>query len=314
MNSRLQKLLGPTGPQGSGLEIGALDSPLLRKPEHDVLYVDYATTEVVRANQFDPAVRLEQIVEVDIVWGSARLAEAVGRPVDYVLASHVIEHVPDLIGWLLEVAEVLRPEGVLGLAIPDKRFTFDALRQVSVLSEAVEAHLLGAKRPSLRQVYDVASLGIGVDAAEVWGNRFDPAARRDEVLARLRPALNLVTSLHASPQYRDAHCWVFTPRTFLTVAEELATLALFPFRISAFYPTETGDAEFLVRLVRADPNDPAIRADLRAARSELSPEQPSDSSAAATIEILSRRLAAIEGSRSWKATAPLRALRRWFSR
>ena len=31
----------------------------------------------------------------------------------------MIEHVPDLIGWLLEVAELLRPGGVLDLFVPD---------------------------------------------------------------------------------------------------------------------------------------------------------------------------------------------------
>jgi SAM-dependent methyltransferase len=314
MTNKLERLLGSAGPRGQGLEIGPLNAPMVRKPEHDVRYVDYAATEVVRSNQHDPAVKVEDIVEVDLVWGGLPLVELNGGVVDYVLASHVIEHVPDLIGWLLEVGDVLRPGGVLGLAIPDKRFTFDALRQTSVLSEAVEAWLVGQRRPSLRQIFDVASLGIAVDAAEVWDGRFEPDARRQEVLNRLRPALGLARSLCAEPQYRDAHCWVFTPQSFLDLAEELSVLELFPFRLDAFYPTEPGAAEFHVRLVKTTPCDARVRSailDAREAMIESPAEPPAEPpSAAAEQAELSRLLDEMRQSKSWKLTAPLRALRR----
>jgi SAM-dependent methyltransferase len=317
--NKLERLLGTTEPRGTGLEIGPLSAPLVRKPAHDVRYVDYATTEVVKANQFDPSVKVDDIVEVDLVWGGAPLAVLAGAPVDYVVASHVIEHVPDLIGWLLELADVLRPGGVLGLAVPDKRFTFDALRKTSVLAEAVEAWLAGLRQPSPRQIFDAASLGVAVDAADVWGAAFQPAARRDEVLSRLRPALDQVRRLAAEPQYTDAHCWVFTPESFLDLAEEFSVLALFPFRIDAFYPTEQGAAEFHVRLVRAAPDAPEIRDAIAAARGTLGAAQAApaptarpdhDAALAAQVERLSAALDEIRTSRSWKLTAPLRALRR----
>jgi hypothetical protein len=40
-------MLGTERPQGFGLEIGALDAPLLGKGDHDLLYVDYISTEVI---------------------------------------------------------------------------------------------------------------------------------------------------------------------------------------------------------------------------------------------------------------------------
>jgi hypothetical protein len=318
LTTKLERMLGPDGPVGLGLEIGALDAPLVRKGAHDVRYVDYAETAVVRANQFDPAVRIDEIVDVDIVWGKVRLARAVGEPVDYVIASHVIEHVPDLIGWLDEIAEALKAGGVLGLAVPDKRFTFDALRRESGLAEAIEAWLEGARRPSLRQVFDAASLGVAVDAAEVWAGRFEPTTRRAEVLDRLAPALGLARSLHASPRYNDAHCWVFTPNSFLDLAEELATLQLFPFRVDAFHPAEPGGAEFLVRLVRAPtPADADILESIRQTRIRLPVEVPAapepmppDACRAERIAALEAELAALRRSHSWRITAPLRAISR----
>jgi SAM-dependent methyltransferase len=323
LDSKLQRLLGTDQPGGFGLEIGALAFPLLRKGQHDVLYVDYAPTAVIKANQFDPSVPVDEIVEVDVVWGERPLAECVGRPADYVAASHVIEHVPDLIGWLAELAEVLRTGGVLGLAIPDRRFTFDALRRDTVLADVVEAYLLGAKQPSLRQIFDAASLGVAVDASSVWGGDFDPAERRDEVLARLKPALALAKSLKAEPRYRDAHCWVFTPASFLDLLEELATLELLPFRIDALFPTEPGAMEFQVRLVRApDPKDPAVARSIAAARAVLpapaEPEQGPDEALGAAVaseaekELAAARqeLATIHASKSWRLTGAFRALRR----
>jgi SAM-dependent methyltransferase len=340
---RLERMLGADGARGRGLEIGALHAPLLRRPEHDVRYVDYAATEVVRANQFDPAIDPAAIVEVDIVWGGAPLHEAVGEPVDYIAASHVIEHVPDLIGWLLELHRALRPGGRLGLAVPDKRFTFDALRHDSTLAEAVEAYLLGYRRPSLRQVFDVAAQGIAVDGAEVWNGRFQPEARRAEVLERIPGAFALAQSLARAPRYNDAHCWVFTPASFLDLLEEFAALGLFPFAVEAFHPTLEGAGEFQVRLralpdgaegeargaierareALADaPAPPArggegkeLQAALDAANAEAARLRAALAASRETAEALAGQareaaaaLEAVRASTSWRDTAPLRTL------
>ena len=315
MASRLELMLGTDHPEGFGLEIGALDSPLLRRPQQDVLYVDYAPTEVIKANQFDSAVRLDEIVNVDVVWGERPLAECVGRPVDYVVASHVIEHVPDLIGWLAEIADTLRPGGRFGLAVPDKRFTFDALRRETTLAEVVEAHVLGFRRPSLRQVFDVASLGVAVDASEVWSGRFDARARRPEVLARLRPALGLVQELRDRPQYRDAHCWVFTPPGFVDLLEELAALDLLPFELETLRPTETGAAEFYVQF-RKPMAKCSVSESIRRGRNDLGMDRRFGSEPTPSDEVGSLRaeLERIHASTSWRITAPLRALRRLIRR
>lgn len=327
---KLERLLGTADPSGKGLEIGPRDAPLLVRPRHEVRYVDYASTEVLRANQHAACVRCDEMVEVDLVWGTEPLGALNGGPADFIVASHVVEHVPDLIGWLAELAEALRPGGLLGLVIPDKRFTFDALRKPSVVAEAVEAYLQGLRQPSLRQIFDAASLSIDVDVAEAWRGDFHPESRRAEVLERLGRALGLVRRLQAEPGYRDAHCWVFTPESFLDLAEELATLQLFPFRIDGFYPTPPGTLEFMVRLAKADPASPEIAASIAAARQivaeaqapgpppEPEPEPEPDPGAteidALTAEIERLRLTVdeLQNSTSWRLTAPLRALRRGF--
>jgi len=114
-----------------GLEIGALCRPVISPAAGHIEYVDRLSTEALREKYAaDPNVDVSQIVPVSYVLGASTLPEAVGDArFDYVIASHVIEHVPDPIGWFREIAAVLKPGGVLALAIPDKRWTFDCRRE-----------------------------------------------------------------------------------------------------------------------------------------------------------------------------------------
>jgi ubiquinone/menaquinone biosynthesis C-methylase UbiE len=61
--------------------------------------------------------------------------------VDFVLASHVIEHFPDPIGALLEWRRVARR--VVVLVVPHRDRTFDRDRPLTPLAELVERHAAG---------------------------------------------------------------------------------------------------------------------------------------------------------------------------
>ena len=273
MDRRARMLGGIALADSTGLEIGALHSPLVRRHESRIRYVDYASTAVLRENfrhPGDPA----DIVEVDIVWGGRTLRECLDAPVDYILASHVIEHVPDLIGWLLELREALKPGQVLGLAIPDRRHTFDVRRAVSSPGEMVEAWLAGYKRPSPRQVFDACALSRNTETAEHWRMGEPSGGLPAEVLGRLSPALDIVRTMVAEARYVDVHCWVFTPASFLDTAEALAGMGCFPYVIDGFFPTEPGTIEFQVRLRTVeDAADPAIAASIAAARAVPPPAE-----------------------------------------
>jgi hypothetical protein len=91
-----------------------------------------------------PNVNIEDIVPVDYVWGDETLVEAVdhGLYFDYLVASHVVKHVPNTIGWFGETPAALKAGEVLSLVVPDKRFTFDCQRDVSGASEFIDFELV----------------------------------------------------------------------------------------------------------------------------------------------------------------------------
>ncbi|HTK34306.1 MAG TPA: class I SAM-dependent methyltransferase [Caulobacteraceae bacterium] len=264
---RLVRLLGDRDPAAlKGLEIGPCHAPLVAKGAGDVLYVDYATTEEIRAAWTKTMVAACDMHEVDVAWGDRRLADVVPGPVDYVVASHVIEHAPDLAGWLAEIREVLKPGGVLGLAVPDRRFTFDLLRPTSTLGEVVEAHLLGYRRPSIRQVFDSYALTRPNAAAEAWAA--DRTRTLKPVPAKLHTTFATVQAMMADGRYVDSHCWVFTPASFLDTLEGMLALGWFGYAVEAFFPTEAGGMEFQVRLAPETDADVAL-ASIQAARGTL---------------------------------------------
>src|SRR5262249_27417752 len=195
-----------------GAEIGPLNKPLVRKSAGKVFYLDHTDTASLRLKYAnDPNVEVEDIVDVDIVWGQQSLTEAFGPDVklDYIVASHVIEHVPDMIGWLEELRSVLRPGGRVNLAVPDRRFTFDYLRQETQLADLLTAYLSRAKRPQVREILDFVLHVTKLDLAEAWDDRIRPADLKP--LHSFDQAAGLARASVEDGQHHDGHLLVCHP-------------------------------------------------------------------------------------------------------
>lgn len=245
-----------------GLEIGAANNPILRSSR--CKYADYADTETLKS-RFSSADYhgAEHIVDVDYVWsGAGSLKPIVGaQNFGYVIASHVIEHVPNPLGWFRGISDVVRPGGVFNLAIPDMRFTFDIACPPSSLGELVEADLLNYDKPSPRQIFDSCYYGKAVDPGEPW-------LRHVDVESTPSYSGGLAARLAYDQAYRsmdgdyyDSHCWAFTPKTFLKLLRGACDLELFDYLLGDYHPTIEGEFEFFLNLYK--PNDPLSREDLR---------------------------------------------------
>jgi hypothetical protein len=274
-SGRHQRILGLFEPSsGCGLEIGPLYDPVVRRGEASVSYVDvHSGEDLKRYYSAHPGVPLDKIIDPEFVLigpdGPRSLPEAVkdGAPFDWVVASHVIEHVPDLIGWLEEVSEILVDDGTLVLAVPDRRFSFDAQRTPTTVGEILLANQHQDKIPSARAIYDHFSRVITVDAGDAWrGDLPGPEARihpLEYVVEQLRLA-------REDSQYVDCHVWLFTPATFVEQLAELGRLDLVPFTVQTVVPTARGELEFYVVLRRIARGLGAPERDLARARGILS--------------------------------------------
>ncbi len=127
--------------RGAGLEIGALHLPLHVPRATRVRYVDRMDVAALRRHY--PELRDLDLVEADVIDDGETLATVEAGSADFVIANHFIEHTQDPIGTLANHLRVLRPGGVLYLAVPDKRLTFDRDREITPLEHVVRDHVDG---------------------------------------------------------------------------------------------------------------------------------------------------------------------------
>lgn len=250
LDRRTLLLAGLDLPRLRGVEIGPLDRPLVRREDGPITYVDYCdmpSLKMIYRNS--PTVRVSRI-QVDAALGKRSLSEALAgkTPFHYVVASHVIEHTPDLIGWMQQLRDILVDGGEVRLAVPDKRFTFDYMRRESPVAEVLAAYMDRAKRPSRQAMFDFL-LNMGpVDLADAWCSKpvVKPSYTMAEAIAKVR------ADAAQSGAYFDIHCWVFTPRSFADLMATLAEEHLMPFACSGFTDTRPNTLEFLVSARKSD--------------------------------------------------------------
>lgn len=121
--------------RGDGLEIGALHQPLPIPPSARVKYVDRMSAEDLR-KQYDE-ISYVPFVETDIIDNGEELRTIADESQDFVIANHFIEHCQNPVQTLKNIIRVLKRGGVLYLAVPDKRFTFDAPRPSTTLDHVM---------------------------------------------------------------------------------------------------------------------------------------------------------------------------------
>jgi len=286
-----------------GVEIGPLDRPIVTRKMGQIRYIDHDTTEALRIKYADPAshVDINKIVDVDYIWGEKGLGELLQAeaPVDYVIASHVIEHVPDFIGWLSEVKAILKPGGILSLAIPDKRRCFDYHRQLTKTADVVEAYLRNSKTPSPRQIFDHLSSAVTFGGNIAWDRSVD-TTQLVHCHSTTEAWVTAKNSFTAG-DYCDVHCWVFTPASFLQLLGELTKLDLLKFEVAQFYDTE--GCEFFVSLRTTDMPDQAKIDDFAASLTDGSAALTVEAEKLQELKFLQQQIHAMESSKFWKMRA-----------
>lgn len=246
--SRREILLANIDRNGLGLEIGPSHRPVApRRDGFRVEILDHATREQLVAKYRADGVDIDAIEEVDHVWDGRPYAELTGRPngYDWIIASHVIEHTPNLVGFLCECESLLRDGGVLSLAVPDKRFCFDRLRPPTGLQAVIDAHLERRTNHTPGRVFEHCINAIALERRIAW----PPQAAVGRTLASfsfvhgMDYARDRMRAVAEEGEYVDIHAWVFTPSSFRLLLADLHALGLIALREASF--TEGGNEFFM---------------------------------------------------------------------
>lgn len=246
-SSREEKVFHLLDKKGLGLEIGPSHNPIAPKAKgFNVHILDHASAAELRSKYQEHGVNLDNIEEVDFIWHVETFPKLIGQTscYDWIIASHVIEHVPDLISYLQQCETLLKPNGFLSLVIPDKRYCFDYFSSSSSTGNVLDGYAENRVRPSPGQVFDHISNASKRNNDIAWGK--DELGGADELAHTLAQAQEHWARSVSTSDYIDVHCWRFTPASFRLLISDLQSLGLIGLEIKAEFDT-TG-CEFYVSL------------------------------------------------------------------
>jgi predicted SAM-dependent methyltransferase len=206
---------------GEGIEIGALHQPLVLPQRAQVRYVDRYDVDGLRRHY--PELAALPLVAVDVIDDGETLASLPDGGVDFVIANHFIEHTQSPLATLRNHLRVLRPGGVLYLAVPDKRHTFDIDREVTPLAHVLRDLEEGPEWSRARHFED-------------WAQHVDHAP---DVAAHAARLMEDDYSIHF-------HVW--TPDAFTELLEHARDELALPFAIEQLQPNQH---EFIAILRRS---------------------------------------------------------------
>lgn len=144
---RVRKTIATRFLKGNGLEVGAGARPF-PIPEHvGIRYGDIRGRESLESYFKDS--KIKSGAEIDAQTFAGLDADSL----DFVISAHVIEHLRDPVGSIVQAIRVLKPGGVLVLVVPDLRWTFDRNRPETTVEHALRDHQDGGESTT-RQGYE----------------------------------------------------------------------------------------------------------------------------------------------------------------
>jgi hypothetical protein len=237
-------------PEGLGLEIAPYFDPFLPKgDEFNIFYADYISTEEIRAKaEQNPDFHDVEVPEVDFVWtpGKALIdCFPSGMCFNYAIASHVMEHVPNPIGWVCEILSVLSIGGRLALFLPDRRRNTDYFRNLTTFAELVSWWIVQPACPTPQQIVDF--MGSSLDSGKVNGDYSNPQLSQKFRAYTDVDAIQTACFVARHGNYLDLHATVWEPDQFVSVFQRIVDAGLLNVEIST---PILHDLEFVIVLTK----------------------------------------------------------------
>lgn len=230
------------------VEIGALNGPTLSPKQYNIRFIDYADRkQLLKDTASNSAINPHDIVHVDYPVQDTKYSKFIQERFDLVIANHVIEHIPDIASWFLNIHGILDEGGLFFLSVPDKRYTFDYLRNETSIVDVVRAHSEAYVKPTVAMLFEYYYHRRPVGITECWnGQHLDIVARPG---MSIEDALS--NAVRAAEKYTSTHCHVFTADSFRLLLTEMKTLGYAPFDLVDFHDVDPGANEFHAMLRRS---------------------------------------------------------------
>ena len=248
MTSGLDSITSRTG---LVLEISPLAAPLLPPNYEGYRSIDVAGREGLLKKYEGHGLDENVIRQPNYIWTGQHYRDIVGEDelFDLVVASHVLEHVPNLISFLNDVEDILTDLGELRVIFPDYRFCFDWSRQPTRIADIIAAHLENRTQPTVADVYDYYAMvhtgGVKNDPKYHWNT----AGARNVVPDKHWHSVAINKADVSLNEYVDVHVWRFDPDSFVEHMTFLHNVGLISLE--------------LINVVRTQPNDFEIFATFR---------------------------------------------------
>ena len=240
-----------------GIEIAPYFHPIVDRSRFDVIYVDCIDNdEIQRKAAENPGAVGKTVPLVDAVWTpGVPLGDCIGHePLHYAVASHVLEHVPNPLGWLQEILDCLEPGGMVAIVLPNRERSMDYYRQPTSFAQLIGWSIEKPAKPTPTQVMEFLSQSFEDDGTV----DFDaPMAAFAEAKRHYTDAqaVEFAEFVARENQYLDVHCSVWSPDSFIDVFSRVIAGGLFPAKIIGPFTGFPGSTpgEFLVYLEKTSP-------------------------------------------------------------
>ncbi|AHB41431.1 Methyltransferase type 11 [candidate division SR1 bacterium RAAC1_SR1_1] len=127
--------------KGQGIEIGGLINPNpVNHKTTKVKYVDYLDEESLKKNYNNELAKTD-LQKIDYICKADNLDKINSDSQDFVIGNHLFEHLNNPIKALLERHRVIKKGGIVFMAIPDKRRTFDEKRERTTLDHIISDYI-----------------------------------------------------------------------------------------------------------------------------------------------------------------------------
>ena len=177
---------------GEGIEIGALHNPLKVNAKTNIKYIDRMSKSDLYKHY--PELSNLNLVNVDVIDDGETLGTFSDKSQDFIIANHFIEHSEDPILTIKNLLRVLKNNGIIFMAVPNKLKTFDVNRNETSIEHLILDH---SKGPDLSRKFHY----------EEWVNLIEPFFGRNYSKSDAKKRVNQLMKQKYSIHF---HCWTMS--------------------------------------------------------------------------------------------------------